>query len=143
MKARPIIAATLAVTLATGAALFSSWALAHDGAARQETVTPLQQQALPDVTGKQVVMAVVSYEPGQASLPHVHSGSVFAYVLEGEIVSQLDGQAPVTYKAGQSWYETPRVGHLVSKNASNTKPAKLLAWLIVDQGAPLKEPLKK
>ena len=139
MKTRPIIAAILVA----GAIISSPWALAHGGADGQETVTPVQQQALPDVAGKQVVMAVVSYAPGQASQPHVHSGSVFAYVLEGEIVSQLEGQAPVTYKAGQSWYETPRIGHLVSKNASSTQPAKLLAWLIGDQGAPLKEPLQR
>lgn len=134
---------TIAATLAAGAALFSPWALAHGEAAGQETITPLQQQALPDLAGKQVVMAIVSYAPGQASQAHVHSGSVFAYVLEGEVVSQLEGQAPVNYKAGQSWYETPRIGHLVSKNASSTQPAKLLAWLIGDQGAPLKEPLAR
>ena len=132
---------TIAVMLAACTVLFSPWAWAHGDAAGQETVTPLQQQALPDVAGKQVVMAVVRYAPGQSSQPHVHSGSVFAYVLEGEIVSQLEGQPPVTYKAGESWYETPRIGHLVSKNASDTQPAKLLAWLIGDQGAPLKEPL--
>ena len=73
-------------------------------------------------------MAVVSYAPGQASTPHFHSGSVFAYVLEGEVVSQLEGQPPVTYKAGESWYEPPRAPHLVSRNASGTRPAKLLTW---------------
>jgi len=89
------------------------------------------------------VMAVVSYEPGQASSPHVHSGSVFAYVLEGEVVSQLGGQPPVTYKAGESWYEPPRIAHLVSRNASTTRPAKLLAWLVMDEGGKVKEPLPK
>ena len=132
-----IMIKALAMSLALAAA---PWATAHD-AAGEEKVTPLQMQKLPDVPGKQVAMAVVSYEPGQASTPHFHSGSVFAYVLEGEVVSQLEGQPPVTYKAGDSWYEPPRAPHLVSRNASGTRPAKLLAWLLMDEGGQIKQPL--
>ena len=127
--------------LAAVAAIACSSVSAHDAA--EETVTPLQRQKLPDVPGKQVILAVVAYEPGQASAPHRHAGSVFAYVLEGEGTSQLEGQPPITYKAGQSWYEPPRVPHLVSRNASTTKPAKLLAWLLMDEGGQVKEPLPK
>jgi quercetin dioxygenase-like cupin family protein len=122
-------------------ALACSLALAHE--VGEESTTPLQRQPLPEVPGKQVVMAIVNYALGQASLPHLHAGSVFAYVLEGEVVSQLEGQPPITYKAGQSWYEAPRVPHLVSKNASSTKPAKLLAWLLMDEGGQVKELLPK
>jgi quercetin dioxygenase-like cupin family protein len=129
------------VLLTATFALACSLALAHD--AGEETTTPLQRQKLPEVPGKQVVMVIVNYEPGQASLPHLHAGSVFAYVLEGEVVSQLEGQPPIAYKAGQSWYEAPRVPHLVSKNASSTKPAKLLAWLLMDEGGQVKELLPK
>ena len=125
----------LAVTLSLACAT----AFAHD--AGEETTSLLQRHKLPDVPGKQVVMAVVSYAPGQASTPHRHAGSVFAYVIEGEIVSQLQGQPPVTYKAGQSWYEPPLMPHLVSRNASATKPAKLLAWLLLDEGGQVKEKL--
>ena len=71
----------------------------------------------------------------------MHGGSVVAYVLEGAVISQLDGEEPVTYRAGQSWYETPRVGHLVSRNASNTKPAKLLVWILNEGDEPLLTPL--
>ena len=117
----------------------SAWS--HD--VTEEAVTPLQRQKLPDVPGKQVILALVAYEPGQASAAHRHAGSVFAYVLEGEVTSQLQGQPPITYKAGQSWYKPPLVPHLVSKNASATKPAKLLAWLLMDEGGQVKEPLPK
>ena len=129
------------VWLTAAVALAGSLALAHD--AGEETTTPLQRRQLPDVPGKQVVMVIVNYAPGQASLPHRHAGSVFAYVLEGQVVSQLEGQPPITYQAGQSWYETPRVPHLVSKNASATKPARLIAWLLMDDGGQVKEPLPK
>ena len=49
----------------------------------------------------------------------------------------------MTYKTGQSWYEPPLVPHLVSKNASTKRPAKLLAWLLLDEGGQAKEPLPK
>jgi quercetin dioxygenase-like cupin family protein len=134
-------ASLMIAALVTGASLVPSAVLAQDAHEGQEKVAPVQMQKLPDVPGKQVVIAVVSYAPGQSSVAHRHPGSVFAYVLEGEIVSQLDGQAPVTYKAGESWYEPPRVGHLVSRNASLERPAKLLAFLVLDEGAKTKEPL--
>jgi quercetin dioxygenase-like cupin family protein len=135
MRVKQFYVGLLTVT----AALTCSVAPAHD--ARAETTALLQKQKLPDVPGKQVIMAVVSYAPGQASTPHRHNGSVFAYVIEGEVVSQLQGQPPMTYKTGQSWYEPPLIPHLISRNASAEKPAKLLAWLLLDEGGQVKEPL--
>lgn len=136
------IPALLLPALALAVVFASTGAQGH-GPAVEEKVVPLQMQKLPDVPGKQVAMAVVSYEPGQASAPHFHSGSVFAYVLEGEVVSQLEGQPAVTYRAGESWYEPPRAAHLVSRNASDTRPAKLLAWLLIDEGGQIKQPLPR
>jgi len=118
-------------------------ASAHDGKHGDEVVTPLQHQALSDAPGKSGVMAVVAYGPGQSSVAHRHPGSIFAYVLEGEVISQLQGGAPVTYKAGESWYEAPDTPHLVSRNASAAKPAKLLVWSLVQDGKPLTVPLEK
>lgn len=114
---------------------------AHD--ATQERIEVQQEQKLPDAAGKKGLMITVAYEPGQSSGAHVHSGSVFAYVLEGAVISQLEGQKPVTYQAGQSWYEAPNTPHLVSRNASDKKPAKLLVWMLLDEGAPVLTPLKK
>ncbi|MFS2126119.1 cupin domain-containing protein [Pseudomonas sp. Pseusp97] len=118
-------------------------ALSHEADARSEKVAVQLEQKLPDAAGKKGLMITVSYEPGQSSGAHVHSGSVFAYVLEGAVISQLEGQKPVTYQAGQSWYEAPNTPHLVSRNASNEKPAKLLVWMLLDEKAPVLTPLKK
>ncbi|MFV3307593.1 cupin domain-containing protein [Pseudomonas sp. NY15181] len=109
----------------------------------EEKVTVQQEHKMPDAPGKKGLMITVSYAPGQASGAHVHSGSVFAYVLEGAVISQLEGQKPVTYQAGQSWYEAPSTPHLVSRNASNQKPAKLLVWMLLDEKAPVLTPLNK
>lgn len=114
---------------------------AHDGhEVGKETRALLQHRALPDAPGKMGIMATVHYEPGQASIAHEHPGSVFAYVLEGEIVSQMEGSAPVTYKAGESWYELPHAGHLVSRNASKTKPATLVVFLLTNEGEEILKP---
>jgi quercetin dioxygenase-like cupin family protein len=67
---------------------------------------------------------------------------VFAYVLEGTVVSQLEGDEPMTYRKGQSWYEFPQKPHVVSKNASKTEPAKLLVFLLSQEGESIKVPMK-
>ena len=135
-------AATSLKLLITGLALALSLPVFAHGTG-EETVATQQEHKLPDAAGKKGLMITVSYEPGQSSGPHVHSGSVFAYVLEGAVISQLEGQKPVTYQAGQSWYEAPNTPHLVSRNASNQKPAKLLVWMLLDENAPVLTPLKK
>ena len=131
----------VALFIATVAAAFGVVAIAAEPGG--DSVKPVQNQKLPDVPGKKVVMAEVTYEPGGKSEAHRHQGSVFAYVLEGEIISQLGDEPPVTYKAGDSWYETPLIPHRISRNASATKPAKLLAILVLDENGAIKEPLPK
>jgi len=116
-----------------------TFAWAHGDAADQVTV--LQQQPS-NAPGKNAVMLTVSYAPGQASPAHQHPGAVMAYVLEGAVVSKLDDEPEKTYKAGEYWYEAPGTVHSVSRNASQTQPAKLLVWSLVDEGRPVTEPLK-
>lgn len=123
------------------AAAISFNASAHDGhETGKEKQSVLQHQSLPDLPGKLGIMATVQYAPGQASIAHEHPGSVFAYVLEGEVISQMEGEAPKTYKAGESWYEKPHAGHLVSKNASQTKPATLVVFLLANEGEAILKP---
>ena len=108
----------------------------------EDTVSVLINQRLADMTGKAGTVITVDYAPGAASGPHVHPGSVFAYVLEGTVVSQLDGDKPMTYTKGQSWYESPKKPHVVSKNASKTEPARLLVFLLSQEGESVVVPMK-
>ncbi|AHK46747.1 MULTISPECIES: cupin domain-containing protein [Ensifer] len=127
MNARSIIgAACAAVAIAVAMPV-----AAHDPL---ETVTPAFEQNIPNIPGKSVRAVVVDYGPGGASLPHVHAKSafIFAYVLSGEIESQVNDEPKRTYRPGESFYETPGSSHLVSRNASKTEPAKLLAVFVVD-----------
>jgi quercetin dioxygenase-like cupin family protein len=55
------------------------------------------KQPLADMAGKVATVLAVDYAPGAASDPHVYPGSVFAYVLEGTVVTQVEGEQPMTY----------------------------------------------
>jgi len=64
------------------------------------------------------------------------------YVIEGSIVMQVSGGAPVTLGPGQTWYEGPDDVHVMSRNASNSVPAKYLVVLVKDKGAPILTPAR-
>ena len=97
-------------------------------------VTLVYQHELPNVLGKSIKGELVEYGPGGYSPAHTHPKSAFIYatVLEGAIRSQVNDGPVTTYKAGQSFSELPGDRHAVSANASETKPAKLLAVFVVD-----------
>ena len=103
---------------------------------QQNAVTALMTKALPDLPGKEALMLTVVYPPGGADPVHRHNAHAFVYVLEGTVVMQLKGQAPVTLTAGQTFYEGPDDVHVVGRSASATKPAKILVVLLKNQGAP-------
>jgi quercetin dioxygenase-like cupin family protein len=121
-----VVAAYAALALAT-----ISPAFAHDVG---DKVTPNFEQAIPNIPGKSLITVVVDYPPGAASAPHTHARSAFiyAYVVSGEIQSKVNDGKTRTYTAGQSWSEPPGASHPISRNASKTKPAKLLAVFVVD-----------
>ena len=108
--------------------------LADAPKANNAKVTLVYQHALPNVPGKSIKGVLVEYGPGGSSPGHLHPKSAFIYatVLEGEILSQVNDGPVTTYKAGQSFSELPGDRHAVSANASKTKPAKLLAVFVVD-----------
>jgi quercetin dioxygenase-like cupin family protein len=104
------------------------------------TVQPLLTQDLPDIPGKEVVMLTVTYLPAGASLPHRHDADVFVYVLEGSVVMQVDGQPAVTLGPGQTFHEGPTDIHRQSANASATRPAKFVVFMIKDKNKPATRP---
>ncbi|AKK30031.1 cupin domain-containing protein [Mycobacterium sp. EPa45] len=104
-----------------------------------ETVTPLLQQALTNVPGKTFTSAVVTFPPGSRATPHRHGDDfVYAYVLQGTISSELEGQPAHVYHRGENWSEPPGAHHLATENTSSTDPAKLLVVFVGPTGAPLK-----
>lgn len=121
----------IAAWLGTAVAMTSPASAHVDG---KETVTENFKAAVPNIPGKSLVAVVVDYGPGAASHPHTHAESAFiyAYVIDGAIESKVNDGETRTYRAGESWSEPPGAVHSISRNASKTKPAKLLAVFVVD-----------
>ena len=111
-------------------------------AAQEPTVTPLMAKALTNIPGKEVVMITVEYAPGGADPVHRHNAHAMVYVLEGSAVMQVKGGKEVTLTPGQSFYEGPDDVHVVGRNASSTKPAKFLVFLLKDKGSPAVVPVQ-
>ena len=105
-------------------------------------VTPLVAKDIPELRGKEGVMILVEYPPGATDPIHRHNAHAFVYVLEGSVVMQLRDAAEVTLSPGQTYYEGPNDVHIVGRNASNTRPAKFVVFLVKNQGAPILEPVK-
>jgi len=107
---------------------------------KEAKVTPLLSKDLADFPGKEGLMITVEYPPGSSDPIHRHNAHAFVYVLEGSIVMQVRGGKEVTLTPGQTFYEGPTDVHVVGRNASQTKPAKFVVFLVKDKGAPVVVP---
>jgi quercetin dioxygenase-like cupin family protein len=103
-------------------------------------VTQVLSKDLPDIPGKEGLMITVEYPPGGSDPIHRHNADAFVYMLEGSVVMQVKGGKEVTLTPGQTFYEGPGDIHVVGRNASQTKPAKFLVFLVKDKGAPVLVP---
>ena len=113
-----------------------------DPISAQETIRPIMTHALATESGKEVLMYTVDFPPGFSSPIHRHDAQVSVYVLEGSVVMQVRGGRELTLGPGQSFYEDPSDIHVVSRNASSSKAAKFLVFLIHKKDAPLVIPVK-
>jgi quercetin dioxygenase-like cupin family protein len=104
---------------------------------KEARVTPLLSKDLTDFPGKEGLMITVEYPPGASDPIHRHNAHAFVYVLEGSIVMHVRGGKEVTLTPGQTFYEGPSDVHVVGRNASQTKPAKFVVFLVKDKGAPV------
>ncbi|AJG19402.1 cupin domain-containing protein [Cupriavidus basilensis] len=132
-------------TIASFAAplVLSSLLVMHPAvAAPQASVTPLTSEPLPEYPGKEVQMIVVDYPPGSADPVHRHDAHAFVYVLEGSIIMGVKGGREVTLKAGDTFHEGPDDIHTVGRNASATRPARFVVFLIKNKRAPILTPVK-
>jgi quercetin dioxygenase-like cupin family protein len=114
----------------------------EDKVAREANVTQLLSKDLTNLPGKEGLMITVDYPPGSSDSIHRHNAHAFVYVLEGSVVMQVRGGKQVTLTPGQTFYEGPDDVHVVGRNASGTKPAKFLVFLVKDKGAPILVPAK-
>jgi quercetin dioxygenase-like cupin family protein len=110
--------------------------------AQQPEITSLISKDLMENPGREVLMITVEHAPGGSNAIHRHNAQAIVYVLEGSVVMQVKGGQQVTLTPGQTFYEGPDDVHVVDRNASDTKPAKFLVFMIKDKGAPALVPVE-
>ena len=129
-------AVMLAVTLAVGLAVVMLGNQAFTAQQEAVTRTILQQKDLEGVQGRESIMYRADIIPGGVAGKHFHPGPELVYVLEGSLTLELDGQAPLTLKAGESAHIPAKHIHN-ARNPSTTAPARVLVVLIGEKGQPL------
>jgi quercetin dioxygenase-like cupin family protein len=75
--------------------------------------------------------------PGSSGPVHKHDADALIYVLEGSVVMGVNDGEPVTLAPGQVFYEGTNDIHTIGRNASRTRPAKFLVFMIKDNNAPI------
>jgi len=110
--------------------------------AQEAKVTTLMSKDLPESPGRELMVITVEHAPGGSNPVHRHNAHAVVYVLEGSVVMQVKGGKEVTLTPGQTFYEGPDDVHVVDRNASSSKPAKFLVFMIKDKGAPALLPVE-
>jgi len=116
-------------------AIISSQAIAQGASSKG-----VFQVDVADATNQEILVVEVEYPPGVESSSHRHNAHTLVYVLEGRVTMQVAGKDPVTLSPGETFYESPADIHTVSKNASQTEPARILVYFLKEKNAAASEP---
>jgi quercetin dioxygenase-like cupin family protein len=87
------------------------------------------------IDGREIIQTRVDFAPGVVSPRHSHPGEEIAYVLEGTLEYEVEGQAPVTLKAGEALFIPAGANH-IARNVGGAKATELATY-IVSRGKPL------
>ncbi|MFZ0849681.1 MAG: cupin domain-containing protein [Hyphomicrobiaceae bacterium] len=125
IPSRIMAAALLAASALTNVALAQQLGVTRNDLQRHDLSTP----------GREAIQTIVSIAQGVTAPRHSHPGEEVIYVLEGVLEYQLDGQSPVTLKAGDVLFIPAGVIHS-AKNVGSGNGAELATY-IVEKGKPL------
>lgn len=92
---------------------------------------------LPD--GAEAVTFTIEYPPGHpGAAPHRHPGPAFGYVVEGEMLFELEGEPERVLRAGEAFWEPGGDAiHYQDGNHSTTSRLVFLVTLLCPPGAPM------
>ena len=123
------------ISLLAAMAIPGGTAAAQQETPRAATRRDLIRQELPGETLRDISLIEVTFPPATGSPPHRHPNGVMAFVVSGTIVSKVGDGAEQTFRAGDAWWEPPGAIHRVSRNASPTESATLLAIYVAPKNA--------
>ncbi|HEX2687419.1 MAG TPA: cupin domain-containing protein [Kofleriaceae bacterium] len=90
--------------------------------------------------GREAVLARAEFQPGGMAPKHTHPGEEVGYVLEGEVVLEIEGKPAMKLKAGDS-FVVP-AGQVHSAKNPTKKPSAVLSTYIIEKDKPLATPVK-
>jgi quercetin dioxygenase-like cupin family protein len=125
-------------------AVSAGWAGSYQAAAttaKQSGIkrTELQRHDL-STAGREAVQVRIDFAAGSAFGQHSHPGEEIIYVLEGTLEYQVNGEAPVTLKAGEVLFIPAGKVH-AAKNVSSGNATELATY-VVEKGKPLVVPAR-
>jgi quercetin dioxygenase-like cupin family protein len=118
-----------------GAGFAAVAAVASNAQTPAFTRTPVQQQDLPSLPGREVVVARVEFVPGGAIGKHTHPGEEIGYVVEGSLELLVEGQPAKTVKAGEGFVVPAGTVH--EGKAVGSGKAVVLATYVIEKGKPV------
>jgi len=106
----------------------------------QSAITVVQEVEPPFIPASAHAMTiVVEWPPGHpGNPPHRHSGPCFGYVLEGEMVFELEGQPARVVRAGEAFWEPG--GDLIHYQDGNNRddiPVRFTVAMLCEPGKPM------
>ncbi len=102
--------------------------------------TVLQSAKPPFVPeGAEAMTVLVEYPPGDPGAPpHRHSGPAFGYMLEGEMLFELEGEPERVIRAGESFWEPGGdVIHYQDGNNRTDSRSRFVVTMICAPGQPM------
>lgn len=120
-----------------GAAVLST--LVAAGAAQQTFTRTVLQRGDLSTPGREAVMGRGDFPAGTETGKHTHFGEEVGYVLEGAMVLEVEGKAPVALKTGDVFLID--AGKVHNARNSGAAAAKVLATYVVEKGKPLTTPV--
>ena len=104
------------------------------------SLTVLQEAEPPFIPeGAHAMTIVIEYPPGDPGTPpHRHPGPAFGYVLEGEMVFELEGEPPRVVRAGEAFWEPGGdVIHYQDGNNRDDVPVRFTVTMLCEPGKPM------
>ena len=101
---------------------------AADSAPAAKDTVVLQRVPVPG-TDREMGMGIAEFPPNASKPRHKATGPEVAYVLEGEVTVQVDGQPTQVVRAGESYRMPAGVVHVTSAGPAGAKVLATWAWV--------------
>lgn len=105
------------------------------GIAKPNLILQQVVEGLPKDDKQTVRVMTATFKPGDKTVYHTHRFPVTVYVLEGAFTLELDGQPPLTVKAGEALVEPPKVP-MTGYNRSATETTKVVIFYVSANDTP-------